>query len=521
MAAPAVSDTEEVLEVDDIQGLVVRSYHRFEARFLLLLVQDAAKARAYLGKLADRINAASERPETFALQIAFTGAGLRELEVPKHIVDTFARELTEGMDQTDRADALGDRDLNDPSTWDWGHETEGTADVRAPRRVHAMLMVYALDNLLETHVKSEKAAFEGGFTIVREKFSKTLPEHREHFGWRDGLSMPKIAGVPPAPDRSLDAKPREWWTTKIPPGEFVLGYRNDYSNDEDKARVYTESPTVSFADDPANLLSVTRDGTSKDLGRNGTYLVYREMTQDVHAFWSYLAKQSREGGVDPAARAIALGAKMVGRWPNGAPMTTSPASDDPARRDENAFLYAEKRPDDQKDFIGVGCPRGAHIRRANPRDVLALEDRDAHAAEMMARKHQMVRRGRPFGEPVSPTLDPREMIAATPDGAKRGLHFICLVGDINRQFEFVQRAWIHSGNFDSMYKDGDPISGARRPANRANPNDEFTCPAIPVRRKYREVPQFSTLVGGAYFFLPGLRALRFFARVPSAVGAPA
>jgi Dyp-type peroxidase family len=508
MAAPAVSDTEEVLEVDDIQGLVVRSYKRFEARYLLVRVDDAAKARAYIGTLADRINVAGDRPETFALQIAFTGAGLRALELPKHVVDAFARELTEGMDQKDRADALGDRDLNDPSTWDWGHDGG----------VHALLVVYALEALLEAHVKSEKDAFAGGFTLVREKFSKQLPEHREHFGWRDGLSMPKIAGVPPREEPSPDKKPREWWTSKMPPGEFVLGYRNDYGDDEDKRRVYSESPSVSFADDPTNLLPVTRDGTRKDLGRNGTYLVYREMTQDVHAFWSYLAKQSRETGADPVAKAIALGAKMVGRWPNGAPMTTSPASDDPARRDENKFLYKKDRPEEQDDFIGVGCPRGAHIRRANPRDVLALEDRDDHAAEMMSRKHQMVRRGRPFGEPVSPTLDPREMIAAAPDGKKRGLHFICLVGDINRQFEFVQRAWLHSGNFDSLYKDGDPISGGRRAAGSANPNDEFTCPAVPVRRKYKAMPQFSTLVGGAYFFLPGRRALRYFARAQTAIG---
>ena len=51
------------------------------------------------------------------------------------------------------------------------------------------------------------------------------------------------------------------------------------------------------------------------------------MTQDVCEFWDYLATHSREPGDDPAARAIALGAKMVGRWPGGAPLITSHEAD--------------------------------------------------------------------------------------------------------------------------------------------------------------------------------------------------
>jgi hypothetical protein len=32
-----------------------------------------------------------------------------------------------------------------------------------------------------------------------------------------------------------------------------------------------------------------------------------------------------------------------------------------------------------------------------------------------------------------------------------------------------------------------------------------------VRRKYRRMPQFTTLLGGGYFFLPGIKALRYLA----------
>jgi hypothetical protein len=39
-------------------------------------------------------------------------------------------------------------------------------------------------------------------------------------------------------------------------------------------------------------------------------------------------------------------------------------------------------------------------------------------------------------------------------------------------------------------------------------------PADPVRRRYTDLPRFVAVRGGAYFFLPGLRALRYLAALP-------
>jgi len=480
---------EETLETDDIQGLVLRGYGKLKAaRFLLLEVLDDEGARQYLRRLCTRVNLARHSADTHAIQVAFTAAGLARLGVPKSALDTFSREFLEGMDDDVRAETLGDRDKNDPSKWEWGRRSEP---------IHVLLMIYAHDEpALEDQLKTERPALDRVFRTLHDKQTASLHDNKEHFGWRDGISMPVVAGVPRERPKK---KTQETWTDPIPAGEFVLGYRNDYG-------AYTESPTVDPADDPANHLP--RDGNRKSLGRNGTYLVYRELIQNVMELWDYLAKHSREPGGDELTRAIALGAKMVGRWPSGAPLVGSPHTDDPARATANEFLYAD-------DLVGLSCPRGSHIRRSNPRDVLAVQDRGSAASILMVRKHQMIRRGRPFGRPVSETLDPREILAARahPDHERRGLHFICLVGSIARQFEFVQRAWIHSANFDSLFKDGDPISAARRRGD-ANPNDEFTCPATPLRRKYTRLPQFTQLVGGAYFFLPGIAALRFISRHP-------
>jgi Dyp-type peroxidase family len=466
------------LELADIQGLVLRGYGKLAARFVLLHVDNAEAARASLRELCARIDIAADRTRGFAVQVAFTAPGLVALEVPQSARDSFQREFTEGMADPVRAASLGD----DPSTWEWGG---------APT-VHVLLMIYAEGSVLEQRVEQELAGL-AGLSVVRQQHTTTLKDHKEHFGWRDGLSMPVFEGVPAG-----RGKPQEWWTKPLAAGEFVLGYRNEYG-------CLTESPTAEVKDDPAGHLPPTADGR-RDLGKNGTYLVFREMTQDVHAFWDYLAEHSREPGADRAAKAIALGAKMVGRWPNGAPLITSPDRDAKGHATDNEFRYAD-------DEVGLRCPIGSHIRRASPRDQLG-SDRSAGDSEIMVRKHQMIRRGRPFGKPVAPSMNPHEILATKPDGVTRGLHFLCIVGHISRQFEFVQRAWIHSANFGGLFKDGDPISAARRPPDSENPNNEFTCPASPVRRKYKGMPPFTKLVGGAYFFLPGLAALKFITRHP-------
>ena len=164
-----------------------------------------------------------------------------------------------------------------------------------------------------------------------------------------------------------------------------------------------------LADDPAGHLPPTRRRQHKDLGRNGTYLVYREMTQKVHALWDYLAKQSREPGDTTPSTGRSRSAR---RW-SGAGRAARRSSTSPrARRSEHATTTRSRTPTD--DAVGLACPVGAHIRRANPRDALGA-GRDDEASVTMVRKHQMVRRGRPFGPPVSTTLEPRR----DPRGAGR------------------------------------------------------------------------------------------------------
>ena len=149
---------------------------------------------------------------------------------------------------------------------------------------------------------------------------------------------------------------------------------------------------------------------------------------------------------------------------------------------------------------------GSHIRRTNPRDSLGPDPGSAKSIAVNKR-HQLLRRGRIFGVPVAASMDPDEIMNGDPAG-ERGLYFICLNANISRQFEFVQHSWSNNPKFAGLYSDPDPLTGTRH--STAEP-DAFTIPADPVRQRVTGLPEFVTVRGGGYFFLPGIRAIRYLA----------
>jgi deferrochelatase/peroxidase EfeB len=110
--------------------------------------------------------------------------------------------------------------------------------------------------------------------------------------------------------------------------------------------------------------------------------------------------------------------------------------------------------------------------------------------------HRLLRRGRSYG----PRL-PVDKALAGGDGAARGLYFMCLNTNLPRQFEFVQQTWARSPKFGGLYDQPDPILAG----------GSFSIPTETVRRRLADVPRFVTVRGGAYLFLPGIRAVRYLA----------
>ena len=494
------------VELDDVQGLMRFGYkHLTEACFLLLRVKDPAAARAWLAQApVTSARKADPLPET-ALQVAFTSQGLRALEVAPDLLAKFSDEFVAGMaSDAARARRLGDIGTNDPSGWRWG------AGERVP---HVAVLLYARSGRLAAWEREIEAQCGAGFVRI-ERLSTSDLHGMEPFGFVDGISQPHIDWERKRPVR--DQNQLEYSNVSCL-GEFLLGYPNEYG-------LYTPRPLLTPQNDPGGLLPRAEDAPDQaDLGRNGCYLVLRQLHQDVHGFWSELDRQA-EGNTDLRER---LAAAMVGRKKNGEPLVApsgeSADNDAPAQRSNlNNFTY-------ETDPRGLRCPLGAHIRRMNPRNAdlpggpggilsrlwrmlgfnTAAREQDLVAS---TRFHRLLRRGRPFGAGVMPTLSAMPSATST----ENGLHFICLVANITRQFEFVQSAWLMGSKFAGLTAERDPLLGHRLPNPGESPTDGFSIPqADGPDHRLNNLPQFVTVQGGAYFFLPGIRALRYLATARS------
>ena len=490
--------TSQPLMFSDIQAIILSGYgHLPHAAYLFLRLaradaaeQITAAARAALLATLPEVTAAvlqedAAQREKTALNLAFTYEGLAALGHSPETLETFPPEFRSGMTADYRSRALGDVQANDPKNWEWG----GTASAPDKAPDLALLCFAHTEADLETMVGGLKERFGAcGAAVVADE--RSTPEmHRrgehprnEHFGFRDGITSVYIKGGFGVKDPGQ---------SEVEAGEFILGYRNEYHQRTTRPRI---NPTPNLA--------------GADVGMNGAYLVFRKLEQDVPAFWDYCRTSAAALPTgDEAATPEFVGAKMVGRWRSGAPLAVCPFADDPAlARDPdkvNDFTYAAQDPD------GFGCPTGAHIRRANPRDMLSpLKFKEA---QDVVNHHRILRRGRPYG----PRLD--DPTTARDDGHKRGLLFFCVNASISRQFEFVQQTWLNDPKFARRWNEPDPVTGSQDNIDAAAltaAGAEFTIPQPTTRLRLQNVPQFVTVRAGAYLFLPGLAALRALTETP-------
>ena len=495
-------------EFNDLQGIVHFAHGQMvETSFLLLTIRDIALAKKWLAEapVTTAIETPKEsRPET-ALQIAFTATGLHKLGVKESIIAGFSEEFLSGMTSGNRSRRLGDIGNNDPQRWDWGGKEDDTPD--------ALLMLYAVKDGLDVW-KQQVTGQHFDEAFIQKPLPTNTRVKDEPFGFADGISQPKIDWHR---KQSTDTHRRDQYSNLLVLGEIILGYPNEYG-------YYTDRPLLTPADD--NLAKILPDAEDnpqlKDLGRNGSYLVLRQLQQDVPRFWKFV-DQAADG--DSAERKQ-LAAAMVGRDLEGIPLMPTIKGDVAGTREImtgiNDFNYAA-------DPKGQVCPIGSHIRRSNPRTgdfppgvagpitrlIRTLGfGRNSPTDDLVAstRYHRILRRGRQYG----PRLKPDDAVVAKDDQEKRGLEFICLCANIARQFEFVQNAWIVNGKFDGLQDEADPLLGNRQPLKNGSSTDNFSRPQYSGPRKCLSgLPQFVTVRGGAYFFLPGIRALKYIAESSS------
>jgi Dyp-type peroxidase family len=436
------------LQLEDIQaGALFERPSPYVGTYLMLRITNRADGRELVRRLHRIATAsrASGMSQDTTLTVGFSYRGLEALGVPQASLDSFAPEFREGM--AARAQLLGDVGESAPEHWE---SPLGSADV------HVAIAALSPDRArLEAVAEKARRAHSElpGLEVVWRQDCYQLATGRTSFGFKDGIGQPAVEG-----SGRTSTNPRQ---RSLKAGEIILGYPDETG----------ELPPMP---------------TPEELGRNGTYVVFRKLHTKVAAYRQYLHDRATSREEEKL-----LGAKMVGRWQSGAPLALTPDRDDPDLgadpQRNNDFAFAD-------DPRGFKCPAGAHARRANPRDAL---DQDG---SVDVRLHRMIRRGTSYG-PMLP-----EGILED-DGADRGIIFVFAGAHLKRQFEFVKTQWLNDGIFIGAPVEKDPLVG---------PNDGssgFTIPTRPIRRKLQDLPPFVVTRGGEYFFAPGLQAMRWLAEL--------
>ncbi|MEW4448960.1 cytochrome P450 [Qipengyuania sp. JC766] len=505
---------ESEIESEEVQALVFQGFgHLKSATFLMLqLPADRNQARNWLraltgyrveGSILDgksvlegilnergeldpkyRVTFGEMEPDENACAFGISSAGLRKLLREGHpLLDELPGAYAMGM--RERAALIGDR-LEDPLRWDDGDTPCGIDVVLAIYSANASSQEAALAahaNLIDAH----------GIVEIDRQQTCDLPESgspEDHFGFRDGLVQPVIAGTSKS---RLDRNPDDI----VAAGEMIGGYAN--------VQGYV-SPGVHVAatHDPMNVLpdAATRGSpyprfgrdddtpcTPRDFSRNGTFMAIRVLEQHVGSFESACEHIARNTNAKYQHLASILGrnvtpdwvaAKLVGRWKNGSSLLSNPADPGEFGPDDYALPFGRDDP------RGLRCPFGSHVRRANPRDSLLPGDKQETA---IANRHRLMRRGRNYVR-----------------GEEKGLFFVALCADLERQFEFVQRNWLNSSSFHTLSGENDPLLG-----RKSEGCGKFTVPTSGGSIVLEGLSSFVSTRAGGYFFVPSRSALLFLA----------
>jgi Dyp-type peroxidase family len=526
------------LDLADIQGNIVRPYGRFGfpvTRHLFFNIGKPEAGRAFVEEIRHGVTTAERwggidgdrgppnapaRP-LVAINVGFSYAGLTALALPTRTLSGLPEEFIDGMAK--RWSILGDIDRSLPKAWD---------EVWHNRNIHIWVSLNAqvgadgapvAELAAKTAWLKDAAAKSGHVTLLTgHKGSSTeyqdssaimatlpdgsrVPTAKENFGFTDGISDPTFAGqYEPALEAeaavgSGKLAPGGGGWAPLATGEFILGHASEAQ----------ELPPSTV---PSSFV------------RNGTFMVYRKLHQNIGSFRQYIDGQvAPMRRVNPtlseeAAKDTIL-AKMVGRWPSGIPLAVAPSWDKAKKVEQDwadiPLLQAKKNPTPAEkariaayqklltnfgykdDVAGAKCPVAAHVRRANPRDALApnFGTPGADPDSALTNRRRIMRRGLPYGDPT-----------AVDDGSEHGVIFIAICSSLFRQFEFIQQQWVQYGASFNVGNDTDPLVGLRRdgkkfviPADPATDEKPFIC---------ANIPQFVETRGGEYFFIPSLTALR-------------
>lgn len=464
------------LDKSNIQSLVFGGLGKRLPHSKLLFVsfgdqRDKQSIKTLMRHIIEQVNFGETPKGKHVCQIAFTHRGLQRLGLSSddNGNQIFPNVFCQGVNSVARSRILGDDEASHPDNWQWGN---GDTEVDFVLMCYFETASQAEPRLAETRALIDHAnariVSEQNCDVVRNGDGAAV----EPFGFVDGISQPIIKGT-------SKAQRTNQYDHLVAPGEVLCGYPDQRDN-------ISPSPVVNIGKDTLNVLPEepfqTRQGARKDFGFNGTYLVIRQLQQDVDAFNTFCDAKAHELNEADGPETVTpewVGAKMLGRWKDGRPLVRF-SSEHMQGEAENNFRYR------QEDPQGLQCPLGAHVRRANPRDSLGA---DTQTQMDLSNRHRILRIGRPYHQ------------AST---GEKGLMFMCLNADIERQFEFVQQTWLGNSSFHGLMGEIDSISSGKCPMSK-----KFTIPSNRGSTTLTGFQSFVTTKGAAYFFMPGRQALTF------------
>jgi Dyp-type peroxidase family len=528
---------EPYLDGDEIQGNVLPGFLKPSMAVMALTIHDIARAKGWLADVAPRITTLAEAMKSRAKVRDHRGLGPERLSLlgalPPGMNDVWLNiavssgglsKLLKGGDHAGdlrlfadqgfrrglaaRSSLLGDPTNpcaeGNPANWVFG----------GPGREADVLLILGADREEEgaqVLARLRAQAVASGLTVLYEESARKLDGiGKEHFGFQDGISQPgvrgRLSGFPGdfMTPRTIDPSSLpDAWLYGLPgqylvwPGEFVFGYPRSGADPLTPGQVNLPGPAWS---------------------RNGSYLVFRRLRQDVAAFRAFAAESANALSKRPGFNGVSpewVAARLVGRWPSGAPVSRVPGRDYAAlgadRLANNYFgfaadtvedplaagLKAGRWPDAKADPVGLTCPMTAHIRKVNARD--AATDLGGRRSSFNRR---ILRRGLPFG----PALG--ELSGYDSASGNRGLLFACYQASIEDQFEFLSNSWAGSPKNPRSPSGFDMVMGQNgMPGDRRERSCTiFGQGAVPA--KLDTMSDFVIPTGGGYFFSPSISALK-------------
>ena len=427
------------LDLADIQGNILSAYGKLgfpKGRFITLNVRDPAGGRKFVDALLPEITTAlrwrSERsmkaagrdpvprPDV-AVNIAFSFYGLLALDLPIRTLRGMPDEFIDGMRA--RAPMLGDDFGAGTDAWDPVWRAAEGARLADPNTVHILVTLNARMNpdgtavpALDAKTRSVEALCEsiGGVRIlpghnlrnssVARQVSGAVRDHVSQAGrdrWPDAERALRLHGRARRSGLRGDGSHEseiegngavdgagKW--RALATGEFLLGY-------------------------PDEAQEIAGAAMPLDFSRNGTFMAYRKLHQNVAAFDTFMTDARRRvrrrfrhrrsvgRARDPqgedrrplvrrrSARARADGRRVARVQSSNIRMSLPrPTLPDtrPAAAPSSDFTYGD-------DTQGLRCPVTSHMRRVNTRDGMAPTGKEG---SVLNNRRRILRRGLPYGD---------------------------------------------------------------------------------------------------------------------------